>query len=187
MKFTAAILATVMTTMVSAMPQSNTANAPSSITAAPTAPAPQDPAQASTLSCISACGPGNVYCQAACQGLPTPDETAVNATHDCVEACPPGGDDAKNAAWAACQASCVAEFYWTASTPWGTYTIPGVTTVTNTEAQATETDASETSTETDGSKTSGPSSTQTPNAGSAVYVNMPILGALGLLLGVFAL
>jgi len=192
MKFTATTLTTVfgLIALVAAIPQGS-----ESITAAPTSVSVYvDPARASTLSCIAECGPGNVYCQAACQGLPTPDERAVNATNDCVAACPPGGDDEKNAAWAECQRGCIASFYYTASASWSSYVLPTPAGVTSSE-EAVATDAS-TATGTNspsataGSKSSGTSSAPSAtssNAGSAVLVNMPILSAFGLFLAAFAL
>jgi hypothetical protein len=196
MKFAATLFTTVvgLTAMVAAIPQAST------ITSAPTSSVSiyVDQAQASTLSCIKDCGPGNVYCQAACQGLPTPDETALNATHDCVAACPPGGDEAKNAAWAACQQKCINSLYYTASGTYSSYVIPTAAGFSSSSAPAAETTDSTATDASKPAKTSGSSSgsgtttggsnpTQSPNAGSFNLVNMPMLGALGIFLGALAL
>lgn len=199
MKFTATALTLAgLTAMVSALPQ---ASETGGNTAGPTVTAPPqssvsvyvDPVYSSVLACISGCTPGDVYCQAQCQGLPTPDETAVNATHDCVAACPPGGDDEKNAAWAVCQQKCVTELYWTASVPYtGGVTLPtGESSAADGDANPTATGsdgAEETGAEQTGSETSGgPGPSSTPNAAPSVFVSMPLLGAFGLFLGALAL
>ncbi|KAF3938410.1 hypothetical protein ABW19_dt0200796 [Dactylella cylindrospora] len=208
MKFTTTFTIAGLAAIAAALPQADSATAPanpgsvdgSTITAAPTQTASIsiDPVYSSVLNCISSCSPGDVYCQADCQGLPTPDETAVNATYDCVAACPPGGDDEKNAAWAACQQKCVTELYWTASQAWTVATLPtGTLTDADDEATATGT-GSETATRTGGSNaeetpesgsetSASPSASETPNAANIMLANMPMLGALGLFLGALAL
>jgi len=192
MKFSATLAIAGFAAFAAALPQASS-DAPT-VTAAPTSYSYSvDPAQASTMSCVSACGAGNVYCQAHCQGLPIPDEAALNATYDCVAACPAGGDDAKNAAWAKCQQDCVASNYYTASKPYtDAYTVPTTTASTgDDDVQATGTESgspTETGAGSDSTETSGsPSASKTPNAGSASYVNLPMLGALGLFIGALAL
>ncbi|KAF3085061.1 hypothetical protein TWF569_009448 [Orbilia oligospora] len=199
MKFIATAFTAVvgLSALAAARPQDTITNAP-----APQAtPAGFDAAYSSTLSCINACGPGNVHCQAGCQGLPVPDADALNATHDCVAACPPGGDDEKNAAWAICQQKCVSSLYYTASVPYSSYVPPTAAGFSSapaaqtsapagTSGAAEETPEKESKTgpkETgsDASKTTGPAPTQSPNAGSYVIANVPLLGAF--LLAAFAL
>lgn len=187
MKFFATAITAVVgfSGLAAARPQDGT------ITSAPAVatPATYDAAYSSTLSCISACGPGNVYCQAGCQGLPVPDKDALEATHDCVAACPPGGDEEKNAAWAVCQQKCVSSFYYTASVPYSSYVPPTAagfssdaprTTGTSGGAEETAGSGSSTGAKTTGpgaTKTDGPAPTQSPNAGSYVIANIPMLGA----------
>ncbi|EPS41007.1 hypothetical protein H072_5162 [Dactylellina haptotyla CBS 200.50] len=200
MKFSTLTTVAGLTAMVAAIPQA-------SITAAPSgAAAGYDAAYSSTLSCINSCGPGNVYCQAECQGLPTPDGAALNATHDCVAACPPGGSAEANAAWAKCQQACVASFYWSASGTYSSYVVPTPAGFTNNQVPAQATDAAAasgtsaisqavsgaTSSGSKASKTSGaPSSssttkpTESPNAGAVV--SAPMLSVFGLVLAAFAL
>ncbi|KAK6342735.1 hypothetical protein TWF718_008124 [Orbilia javanica] len=187
MKFIATAFAAVVgfSALAAALPQDG-------ITLAPRAtPATFDAAYSSTLSCINSCGAGNVYCQAGCQGLPVPDADALNATHDCVAACPPGGDEEKNAAWAICQQKCVSSLYYTASVPYSSYvpptavgfssaaaetTAPAGTDGADKTAEGGSTSAKETGS--DASKTTGPAPTQSPNSGSYVMANIPLLGAV---------
>jgi len=194
MKFIAATFTAVvgLSAMVAAMPQNTITAAP-----VPTA-AGFDSAYSSTLACISACGPGNVYCQADCQGLPTPDKGALDATHDCVAACPPGGDAAKNAAFADCQAACVSSLYWVASGTWSSYVVPTAAGFSSAPAQTTDGVNAETTAASNsgasaskGAKTSSatsgaPSASGTPNSGAFVAAS-PLLGVAGLVLAVFAL
>jgi len=193
MKFSATLAIAGFAAFAAALPQASETSEAPSVTPAPTSYSySQDPAQASTLSCISACGAGNVYCAAGCQGLPIPDESALNATYDCVAACPPGGDDAKNAAWAKCQQDCVASNYYTASKPYtDAYALPTTASSGDDAPASTGTDSGSSPTETggsDASQTSGsPSASQTPNAGSAFFANMPMIGAMGLFLGALVL
>ncbi|KAK6505434.1 hypothetical protein TWF481_007336 [Arthrobotrys musiformis] len=190
MKFIATAFTAVvgLSALAAARPQPDTiTNAPAAAT-----PAGFDAAYSSTLSCINACGVGNVYCQAGCQGLPVPDAQALDATHDCVAACPPGGDAEKNAAWAVCQQKCVSSLYYTASVPYSSYVPPtavGFSDAVQTTAPAGTSGSSEETPES-GSKTSaketgsgasqttGPAPTQSPNAGSYLMVNIPLLGAV---------
>ncbi|RVD82823.1 uncharacterized protein DFL_007235 [Arthrobotrys flagrans] len=188
MKFIATAFTAVvgLSALAAARPQDTITNAPS---AAPAAT--YDAAYSSTLSCLNACGAGNVYCQAGCQGLPVPDEDALNATHDCVAACPPGGDDEKNAAWAVCQQKCVSSLYYTASVPYSSYVPPTAVgfssnAVQTTAPAGTSGDAEETAEggSTTGPRatgpdatTTGPAPTQSPNSGSYVMANIPMLGA----------
>lgn len=181
MKFFATAIAAVvgLSGLAAARPQDTITSAPAAATAATF-----DAAYSSTLSCINACGPGNVYCQAGCQGLPVPDEGALNATHDCVAACPPGGDEEKNAAWAACQQKCVSSFYYTASVPYSSYVLPTAAgfssdapRTTGTSGSAEETAEGGSSTSGTATTTGGPAPTQSPNAGSYVIANIPMLGA----------
>ncbi|KAK6330281.1 hypothetical protein TWF730_004776 [Orbilia blumenaviensis] len=199
MKFFATALTTVvgLTALAAARPQDSITAAPASAT-----PAGFDAAYSSTLSCINACGAGNVHCQAGCQGLPVPDADALNATHDCVAACPPGGDAEKNAAWAVCQQKCVSSLYYTASVPYSSYVPPTAVGFSSDAAQTTPPAAAATddaeektskggsttgpkATGTEASQTTGPAPTQSPNAGSYVIANVPMLGAF--LLAAFAL
>ncbi|KAK6504062.1 hypothetical protein TWF506_002276 [Arthrobotrys conoides] len=192
MKFIATAFAAVvgLSALVAARPQDTITTPP-----APDAtPAGFDAAYSSTLSCINACGPGNVHCAAGCQGLPVPDADALNATHDCIAACPPGGDAEKNAAWAVCQQKCVDSLYYTASVPYSSYVPPTAagfsSDAVQTSAPAGATNAPEETNEggsttgpkptgTNASKTTGaPAPTQSPNAGSYVMANIPLLGAV---------
>ncbi|KAF3919505.1 hypothetical protein ABW20_dc0100880 [Dactylellina cionopaga] len=218
MKFTATALTTVvgLTALVAAIPQGSITAAPSVY---PTAAPGYDSAYSATLSCITNCGAGNVYCQAQCQGLPTPDKGSVDATHDCVAACPPGGDAEKNLAWADCQQKCVAALYYTESGSFTSYVVPTAagfssdvvapaettgtspaeqTPVASAGAKTTggavvsggsnNNSGSKTTSASSGAKTTGPSApSQSPNAGSYNIVNMPMLGAFGLVLAAFAL
>ncbi|KAK6533080.1 hypothetical protein TWF281_007240 [Arthrobotrys megalospora] len=188
MKFFATAFTAVvgLSALAAARPQDTITGAPAGAT-----PATFDAAYSSTLSCINSCGPGNVYCQAGCQGLPVPDEGALNATHDCVAACPPGGDEEKNAAWAICQQKCVSSLYYSASVPYSSYVPPTAAGFSSNAAQTTAAGTGSPAQETaeggsttgpkatgsDATKTTGPSPTQSPNAGSYVIANIPMLGA----------
>lgn len=205
MKFFATAFTAVvgLSALAAARPQDTITPAPPAAT-----PAGFDAAYSSTLSCINACGPGNVYCAAGCQGLPVPDEGSLEATHDCVAACPPGGDDEKNAAWAVCQQKCVSSLYYTASVPYSSYIPPTAAGFSNDAAETTRPagtagtagTAEETPeggsttgpkptgpkpTGSDATKTTGSQPTQSPNAGSYVIANIPLLG--GFLLAALAL
>ncbi|KAF3905556.1 hypothetical protein AA313_de0205287 [Arthrobotrys entomopaga] len=199
MKFTTIAFAAVagLSSMVAAIPEVS-----GTITDAPAntaAPATYDAGYSSTLSCINACGPGNVYCQAQCQGLPTPDGAALNATHDCVAACPPGGNAAANAAWAKCQEACVASYYYTASASYSSYVMPtaagfssspAVNVASVSSGGPAPTGAATTSAKTSGgaSQTSNSNApTQSPNAGAYVSASLPMMGAVGLFFAALAL
>jgi len=200
MKFYTVALTAVLglSALVAAIPQA-TGTGTVAASSAPASTVTQTPAQSSTAACLKACNPGDVYCQAACEGLPTPDGTAVNATHNCVAACPQGsGTAADNAAYASCESSCINSLYYTASSSWASYTGPApaatytvttggtVATVTGTAAStATGTSGNSTASGTHSSGTSAPS--PTGNAASSFGINTPVFGALGLFIVALAL
>ncbi|KUJ07780.1 uncharacterized protein LY89DRAFT_677562 [Mollisia scopiformis] len=70
-----------------------------------------------TASCLAACKPGDVNCQAACVGSAHPNSVQVNQTNVCADNCPKGdGSTSANNAYEACLDSCIQSYYPTSQT-----------------------------------------------------------------------
>jgi len=195
MKFSTVVLSAVfgLSAMVAAIPQATTAAS----VAAPPASVATTPSQSTVDACLKACNPGDVYCQAGCEGIPTPDGSAVNATHNCIAACPKGsGSAADSAAFASCEANCVSSLYYTASSAWSTYTGPGLPAgITLSSSTVTTTGvATTTATGKSGSSPNGTTSqsgtaapSPTGNAASTLGIRTPAFALLGFFLAALAL
>jgi len=93
-------------------------------TQAPTTTAPLTPQQ----SCLNACKPGDVNCQAICVGVPHPGNAQMDSTTDCVAKCDQGdGSKAASDKYAACRNACISSYIITSGTaaPGGAYTTAG--------------------------------------------------------------
>ena len=78
-----------------------------------------------TESCLNACSPGDVNCQAICVGVPHPGSVQMNQTTNCVAQCDQGdGSKSASDAYAACRNACISSYIITSGTaaPGGAYT-----------------------------------------------------------------
>lgn len=100
MKYTTALLAFA----VGALAQSST------ITSAPTTTAA--PELSPSISCVQACNPGDVNCQAACLGNARPNSSQVVETTECAAKCDQGDGSAEaTERYAVCQQDCIAKYF----------------------------------------------------------------------------
>jgi hypothetical protein len=61
--------------------------------------------------CLAACAPGDVNCQAVCVGVPHPGAAQMNETTDCVAQCPQGdGSPAAISTYSSCQQGCISSY-----------------------------------------------------------------------------
>jgi hypothetical protein len=61
--------------------------------------------------CIAACAPTDVNCQAGCVGVPHPGDAQMNATTNCVANCDQGdGSKAATDAYTACRNACISSY-----------------------------------------------------------------------------
>lgn len=75
--------------------------------------------------CIAACAPSDVTCQAICVGVPHPGDTQMNDTTNCVASCDQGdGSKAATDAYTACRNACISSYIILTGTaaPGGSYT-----------------------------------------------------------------
>jgi len=136
-----------------------------------TSVSPAEASQSAINTCIKKCNPGDVNCQAACQGLPTPDASAVDATTACDAACPQGNGSASDTAqYAACQAACVSSLYFTASHT-SAYVMPTAATLSSDTGAATTTAAGAASTGATSAASGASGAAATGSSGTAGATN----------------
>ncbi|KIW07945.1 uncharacterized protein PV09_01848 [Verruconis gallopava] len=155
-------------------------------------------------SCLNACAPSDVTCQAICVGVPHPGDAQMNSTTQCVAQCDQGdGSAAASEAYAKCRDGCISSYIILSGTaaPGGSYTTavpPGVSTTAAAaeasgsaagSAAATEASATASQTGTSASGSASAASSTSKNAGNSLaYAQYGVTGGLtGLFLGAFAL
>jgi hypothetical protein len=86
-------------------------------------------AQTPQQSCLSACTPSDVNCQAICVGVPHPGNAQMDATTDCVANCDQGDGSAEaSIAYGKCRDGCISSYIILSGTaaPAGEYTTAGL-------------------------------------------------------------
>lgn len=131
----------------------------SSITSAPSATAL--PEVAPSISCVSACTPGDVTCQASCLGIARPNSSQAVETTECAARCDQGDGSAEDTKqYSDCVQSCIANLFPSSQTvniP-GQGAAPSGSAVTSGDASATATGSN---------RASGSGASQTGSAASA--------------------
>jgi hypothetical protein len=181
MKYTAAFLAFA----VGALAQSSVTSAPATISTPEVSP---------SISCVQACTPGDVNCQAACLGIARPNSSQAVETTECAAKCDQG-DGTKEATdkYSNCVQSCIASLFPSSQT--GSL-IPGGAAASSAAASGTGANSANPTAST-GTSGSGSSTSQTgsgsgsasPQATGAANSISARIGGAGLagLLAVFAL
>jgi len=127
--------------------------------------------------CLKACGPTDVNCQARCVGVPFPGESAMNSATECVAKCDQGdGSQAATDRYALCRNNCLSSFITLGTTA-------VAATGTGAGASPTGTGASGSGNGTNGSAASTSSEAAAPTGFNVVGAG----STLGLVLAAFAM
>jgi len=178
MKVTGLLITTIIAAVASAAPQ----QASTSVTSAPSTTVSLTPVQ----TCLAACTPGDVMCQAACVGVAHPNASQVDLTTQCAMKCDQGdGSPAATKKYAECQQACIASYFPTSQTvaagPAGTAT--GAAASNSASATGSGATASRTGTATG----SAASTSSTGAAANNVPVGASAAGLVGIFMAIFAL
>jgi len=140
------------------------------------------------LTCLAACSPGDVTCEAACVGAAHPNSAQVNQTDVCVANCPQGdGSQSESDIYAQCVAGCISSYYPTTQTV-GPVSVGGQTTTAaagaTTSGAQTQTSATTTGSGSSTGSASGAAATTTSSKNAGVN-NAPYIASVGGFVGLF--